>query len=268
MPSASSSVHIGVFDSGVGGLTVLRALVRECPAAAFTYVADAGHAPYGERDEAHVRERSRRIAAHLRERGCDALVVACNTATAAAIDELRERHAGWTIVGVEPGLKPAAALTRNGRVGVMATPSTLRSPRFARLARRYAAGVDLHVRACAGLASAIEDGDLRSPALRAEVERHAAPLREAGCDVVVLGCTHYPFAAPLVEQALGPGVTLVDTADAVARHVASRVGGAVADGAGTRTGPVALRTSGDVQRLAAFARRWLDFECDALAVDL
>lgn len=266
MRTASTPAHVGVFDSGVGGLTVLRALVRALPGADFTYVADAGHAPYGERDDAHVRERSRRIAAHLRSAGCDALVVACNTATAAAIDELRDAHADWTIVGVEPGLKPAVALSRKRRVGVMATQATLRSARFRRLLNEHAADAAVTLQACDGLASAIEDGDPHSHELRAAVERHAAPLRDADCDVVVLGCTHYPFAADLIAPALGPQVTLVDTADPVARHTAARVGGGMPFVA--RAVRPVLLTTGDPQRLAAFANAWLEFGCDVCRIEI
>lgn len=254
--------RVGVFDSGLGGLSVLRALREALPGAALLYAADSGHAPYGERDEAHVRARSLRLAEHLRGQGAELLVIACNTATAVAAEALRGAHPGWPIVGVEPGLKPALALTRNGRVGVMATQATLASPKFARLveATRAAAAPAglLLLQACPGLAAAIEAGEPDAPEVWATAARHAAPLREAGVDTVVLGCTHYPFAAAALQSALGPGVTLVDTAAAVAREAARRCAGLGAAGLPS-TGPGALRlwTSGEPATLARFAARWL-----------
>lgn len=248
---------IGVFDSGVGGLSVLHALHRALPHAPLLYVADSGHAPYGERDDAHVLERSHRIARFLRERGAQMLVVACNTATAVAAPSLRAEHADWPIVGIEPGVKPAAVLTHNGHIGVMATSVTLRSARFRRLLAAHGAHATVHLQPCPGLAHAIEGGDLGSYELAALVERHTAPLRAAACDVVVLGCTHYSYAAPLIQTALGEKVRLVDTADAVARHtatLASRL-----PHAPPRLDEASLRfwTSGDTARLSVLVARWL-----------
>lgn len=240
--------RIGVFDSGVGGLTVLRALLRTLPGAAFDYVSDAAHAPYGERDELELQRRAQHVAAFLLAEGCDALVVACNSATAAAVQALRSSHPAWPIVGVEPGVKPAVALTRSGHVGVLATGATLRSERFAQLVAREARGVHVHPVACVGLADAIER-DAPPAELQTLIERYAAPLRETGCDVVVLGCTHYPLVAPQIQAALGPGVALIDTADAVARRVAALLGDSAAS-AGACMAPVSLWTTGDPATLA------------------
>jgi glutamate racemase len=245
--------RVGVFDSGVGGLGVLRALRQALPQADFSYVADSAWAPYGERDERVLVERASHIAAFLRMDGADALVIACNTATAAAIDVLRADHPSWPIVGIEPAVKPATALTRTGHVGVLATEATLSSARLRRLVRTHANGVEVHLQACPGLADAIEDGDFEAPSVRALVQRHCDPLRRAGCDVVVLGCTHYPFVAPQIAAALGPGVTLLDPAVAVARRAASLL--AAAPG---RQGRLSIRTTGDAHRLEAFARRHFD----------
>lgn len=254
--------RLGVFDSGLGGLSVLRALRRALPGASLLYAADSGHAPYGERDAAHVQARSARLAEHLRGQGAELLVIACNTATAVAAAALRDAHPGWPIVGVEPGLKPALAATRNGRVGVMATQATLASPKFARLvdATRAAvpAGGLLQLQACPGLAAAIEAGEPDAPAVQAEADRHAAPLRAAGVDTVVLGCTHYPFAAAALQAALGPGVVLVDTAEAVAREAARRCAALVPAPTAADAGGLRFWTSGDPAGLARFLARWLD----------
>lgn len=259
--TAAPRPRIGVFDSGVGGLSVLRALQRYLPSATLLYAADSGHAPYGERDPDFVASRASTLAAHLIHQGAQLLVVACNTATAAAIDRLRVEHPHLPIVGVEPGLKPAIALTRNRRIGVMATQATLESPRFRRLLATYADGFCVHLQACIGLASAIESFPPGSDEVMALVDRHTAPLRLAGVDTVVLGCTHYPFAASSIADALGPQITLVDTSDAVARQ-ALRLSHALPSSAAAPR--ATLWTSGDPVQLRTMASRWLDFDTDVM----
>ena len=249
-----------MFDSGVGGLSVLRAMHAAAPQSAFCYVADSAHAPYGERSASHVLERSMLIAGHLIAGGARGIVVACNTATAIAIHRLRERWPQVPIIGVEPGLKPAVAASRNGRIGVMATPATLASQRFARLRETQAGGVFVLAQACPGLAHLIEQGDLDSPALAHAVERFCGPLRRAQVDTVVLGCTHYPLIAERIQIALGAQVLLIDTAQAVARHAAQQFAFAPSetmlrsDNSGVR-----LLTTGDAQALRKMAETWLPF---------
>jgi glutamate racemase len=256
---------IGVFDSGVGGLSVLRALHGQWPQAPLVYIADSGHAPYGERSPAYVLARSRRIMDHLQREGAAGMVIACNTATAIAVQALRADRPDFPIVGVEPGLKPAVQATRNGRIGVMATPGTLASEKFARLVASQAQGVTVVPRPCPGLARLIEDGDLRAPGLLAAIDDHARALREAGVDTVVLGCTHYAFVHAQIQAAMGPQVRIVDTADAVARHAVRSLRGRVADDGA----PARLLTTGDAERLRAIAAAWLPFACsvEALAHD-
>lgn len=266
--SATRRRRIGVFDSGVGGLSVLRALHQAAEDAELLYVADSGHAPYGERGDAFVVDRARRIAEFLVGQGCAVLVVACNTATAAAVHELRQAYPGHRIVGVEPGIKPAAARSRNRRIGVMATEGTLRSEKFRRLAEQHAGGAELVLQPCPGLAAAIERGDPQSPEVRELIDIHTRPLREAGVDTVVLGCTHYPFVAELIGEALGAGTELVDTAEAVARQAMRQLqdSGAPAAGRAGQPGPPArLWTTGSPDALRAMARRWLDFPIDVEA---
>lgn len=258
-----ASARIGIFDSGVGGLSVLRALRSYAPDAALHYLADSGHAPYGERDETFILERSMRLARHLIDQGAQAIVVACNTATAVAVAPLREACPGLPIVGVEPGIKPAVAASRTGRIGVMATGATLRSAKFRALLAAHAQGVQVHLQACHGLAAAIEAGDLAAPQLHELVTRHCTPLRAAAVDTVVLGCTHYPFVRQLVEAALGPGIAIIDTADAVAcRTVDVCATLACSD---TPAGPAWLETTGDADPLRRLAAHWLPFACTVAA---
>lgn len=249
--------HIGLFDSGVGGLSVLAAVHAALPGAGLHYLADSAWAPYGELETPAIRERASRIAQHLVDAGAQMVVVACNTATAAAVNELRERLAPLPIVGVEPGLRPALARTRNGQVGVMATRSTLASERFRALLEREAAGRRVQLQACTGLADAIETGELDDPALLALIESHVRPLRAAGVDTVALGCTHYPFVRTAIERAFGPGVDVVDTSAAVAAQV-RRVAATLPERPGAAP-EVLLQTTGDAARLARFAAQWLPF---------
>ena len=252
-------VRVGVFDSGVGGLSVLRALREQLPGVALHYVADAGHAPYGERSDGHVVTRSRRVASHLIDGGAQFIVIACNTATAVAAQLLRETWPQTPIIGVEPGIKPALLATRNGRIGVMATRATLGSEKFRRLAAALATGDALHLRACDGLAAAIEQGQFDHDLMLALIETHCAPLREQGVDTVVLGCTHYTFVRPQIQAAMGPAVQIIDTAEAVARHAANtlRKTRPDVDSAMGQAPPLILQTSGDAAIFQRFAHAWL-----------
>jgi glutamate racemase len=246
---------IGLFDSGVGGLSVLRTLQTLAPHAELLYVADSGHAPYGERNDVFVQQRSLWVTQCLREQGAQVIVVACNTATASAISLLRHTHADLPIVGVEPGIKPAVALSGNGRIGVLATEVTLRSEKFRQLMHTHAGTAQLFLQPCPGLALAIEQGDLDGPQVRALVEKFCEPLSQQQVDTVVLGCTHYVFVARHIQAALGPQVHLLDTAEAVSRHALTQCPSSSAPSQGR----VRLWTSGSVPMLAQIAQRWLPF---------
>ncbi|MEO6017148.1 MAG: glutamate racemase [Polaromonas sp.] len=258
----SRSKHlIGVFDSGIGGLSILKALRAELPAEDFIYVADSGHAPYGERDEAHVLARSRAVARHLAAQNIKALVIACNTATAAAIDVLRAEFPALPIVGVEPALKPAVALSRTGRIGIMATRSTLASARFAALLASQAGKASFVLQGCDGLADAIErsadSGDATETI--AECARFTGAMGLFGSqtgemDTLVLGCTHYPLAGKALQDLLGPQVRIIDNGEAIARQT-RRMLPDILDGTGQ--GSVALFTTGKPKALEAAASRWL-----------
>ena len=199
------------------------------------------------------------------DQGARVIVVACNTATAVAIDELRRRWPVCPFVGVEPGVRPAVAASRRRRVGVMATDATLRSERFRALLAREAGACSMHLQACSGLAAAIEQRDVDDPVLLDLVHRYASQLRDADVDVIALGCTHYPFVRDAIERSLGLDVAVIDTADAVAAQVARLWPSGSDVGAGSRC---RLETTGDPQRLAQFAGRWLGFDADVLLTPL
>lgn len=213
---------IGVFDSGVGGLSVLRQIRALLPGEDLLYVADSGHAPYGHRPSHAIEERSLAIADFLLSQNAKALVVACNTATAAAIHVLRERY-HLPVLGIEPAVKPAVSATRSGVIGVLATHGTLKSPRFAGLVERFGAQARVLVQACPGLVEKVEAGELESEETRQLLEHYVRPLLDGGADTLVLGCTHYPFLAPLLTELAGPDVAVVEPGAAVARHLAHRL---------------------------------------------
>ncbi len=210
---------IGVFDSGIGGLSVLREIRALLPNESLLYVADSGHVPYGEKSPEFIRERCRLIAAFLLEQGAKALVLACNTATVAGVAELRELYPELPVVGMEPAVKPAAAATRSGVVGVLATTGTLKSAKFAALLDRFASDVRVVTQPCPGLVERIEAGDLGSEQTRALLQGFVAPLLAQGCDTLILGCTHYPFIKPLLQTLVPDSVSLIDTGAAVARQL-------------------------------------------------
>jgi glutamate racemase len=244
---------VGIFDSGIGGLSVAREIRRLLPAEHLLYVADSAYVPYGDRTVGEVRARTLAAGRWLQEQGARILVVACNTASGAALELLRERLS-IPVVGLEPAVKPAVAASRNGRVGVMATVGTLRSERYARLVENHGNGSRVIPQPCPGLADMIEDGHLDDDLLHASIDRYVAPLKEAGVDTVVLGCTHYPFVREQIAAALGPEVRIVDSGPAIARQTERvlREAGELEPG-----GPGSLRilTTGDPAEVAAVAAR-------------
>lgn len=209
---------LGVLDSGVGGLSVLLHLRRQLPAEEILYFADQAHIPYGQRSQSEVQQFTAQIAHFLIRQGAKLIVVACNTASAAALDHLRETYPAIPVIGMEPAVKPAAAATQTRRVGVLATPGTLNSHRYTSLMARYGNGITVLEDPCPGLVQLIESGDLSNPDIRAILEQAVDPMIAAGVDTLVLGCTHYPFILPALREIVGPGVSIIDPAPAVARH--------------------------------------------------
>ncbi|MFZ1570306.1 MAG: glutamate racemase [Thiolinea sp.] len=212
------SAPIGVFDSGLGGISVLREIHRLLPAEQLIYIADSGHAPYGSKSTEYISQRCLQLSEFLLEQGAKMLVVACNTATAHAIDTMREQLS-VPVIGMEPAVKPAARLTKSGVIGVLATQQTVKSQRLQRLIHDYAHGVKVVAQACPGLVEHVEKGDFASLELRALLTDYTTPLLKQGADVLVLGCTHYPFLAATLHEIVGPTITILETSNAVAQHV-------------------------------------------------
>ncbi|MDO8958249.1 MAG: glutamate racemase [Rhodocyclaceae bacterium] len=210
---------IGVFDSGLGGLSVLAAIARALPRADLLYLADTAHVPYGDKPEGFITGRVLAIGKHLADQGCDLIVVACNTATTTAIQALRDNLPGVPVVGVEPGVKPAAQASRSHHIAVLVTTATAKSQRLAQLIKQHANGTQVAVVPCPGWATHVETLQADTPALRAAVAAKIEPLVAAGVDQIVLGCTHYAFLTPLIAPLLNEQVELVDVAAAVARQV-------------------------------------------------
>lgn len=221
LAAAPQAPRIGVFDSGVGGLSILRVLRDRMPSASMLYVGDVGCAPYGNRHADAVIQRCALIVEWLAAQGATMIVVACNTATVLAIEALRARWPKLVFVGVEPGVKPAAARSRTRRIAVMATVATARSERLRHLITRYADSAYVYVQPCPGLANMIERGVLTGPALLNVLNPHCEAIRAANVDTVVLGCTHYAFIEAPIRSLLGADVTLIDTGSAIAERSAS-----------------------------------------------
>ncbi len=247
---AGQADAIGVFDSGIGGVSVLLEIQRQLPAEDLIYVADSAYAPYGDKTVEEIQERAFAIVEFLLQQPVKAIVVACNTATGVAVEALRAR---WPLpfVAIEPAVKPAAAATKTGIVGVLATRQTIASPRFARLADTWANGARILAQPCPGLVEQIEQGELTSDRTRAIVESCVQPLVDQGADTLVLGCTHYPFVEPLIASAAGPGITLINPAAAVARELRRRLAEASLLALSDHTGTTRFSTSGSPEHLAA-----------------
>ena len=248
MPVSSKS-PIGIFDSGVGGLSVLRAIREQIADESVIYFGDQGHIPYGSRSMDQIRNFSEAITRYLLAHGAKIIIVACNTASAAALRYLRERFPDASFVGMEPAVKPAAEHTQTGKVGVLATPATFQGALYASVVERFANGVELLQNTCPGLVQEIEGGNLKGEETRRILEDALRPMIDKNIDTVVLGCTHYPFVIPLIQEIVGKNVRVIDPAPAVARQVRR-----VLEATGTKSqsgtqGEVRFYTSGDVEDL-------------------
>ena len=217
-PQPSQSC-IGVFDSGIGGLSVLRQIHALLPDAPTCYVADQIHLPYGPRPTEEIQQFTFAAARFLMEQGAQVIVLACNTASAAALLPLRQAYPEFPFVGMEPAVKPAAEATRTGVIGVLATRTTAEGPLYDRVLKAYARDVRVLTQVAPELVTLAEEGTGDTPQGRAVIERLVSPMVEAGADQIVLGCTHFPFLAEVIQDIVGEGVTLIDPAPAVARQV-------------------------------------------------
>ncbi|MBC8335085.1 MAG: glutamate racemase [Anaerolineales bacterium] len=223
MQLPSLTAPLGIFDSGVGGLSVLRAIRAQMPHENLLYFADQGHVPYGSRSLEEVRHFSEAITHFLLGQGAKLIVVACNTASAAALHYLRKTFPDIPFIGMEPAIKPAAEHTNSGVVGVLATPATFQGKLYASVVERFAKDVDVLQDTCQGLVEEIERGALEADSTRKILVAALRPMLDKGLDTVVLGCTHYPFVIPLIEEIVGESVRVIDPAPAVARQVERRL---------------------------------------------
>ncbi len=244
---------IGVFDSGVGGLSVLAHIRSRLPHEDLCYFADSAHMPYGNKSVDELRKCSLFVADVLLKRGAKALVVACNTATAAAAHILREQL-DVPVIGMEPGIKPAVHGSARGVVGVLATSGTISSEKFALLMQRFTEHVEVIVQPCPGLVERIEAGELGSGKTRSLLEQYLHPLLNRGVDAVVLGCTHYPFVIPLIRDIAGPDIQIIDTGDAIARELERQLG-IHGLGASEGCGNIQFLTSGETETVRPVMQR-------------
>lgn len=246
----SNQAPIGVFDSGVGGLSVLKEIRIQMPTESVLYFADQGHVPYGPRGLDEVKTFSEQITRFLLGLGAKLIVVACNTASAAALQHLRQTFPAISFVGMEPAIKPAAESTLSGVVGVLATPATFQGALYASVVERFASGVTILQDTCPGLVEQIENGELDSSTTRGILENALRPMMQKNIDTVVLGCTHYPFVIPLIRQIVGPEVRVIDPAPAVARQAAKLLNMAGFQNQDRHSGFLRYFTSGEAARLA------------------
>ena len=257
----SSNSPIGVFDSGVGGLSVLGAIRELMPEEEILYLGDQGHIPYGPRPMEQIRNFSEAITQFLLEQDAKIIVVACNTASAAALQFLRATFPDTPFVGMEPAVKPAVEHTQTGRVGVLATPATFQGALYASVVERFANGVELFKNTCNGLVQQIEAGHLDGEETRQILEDALLPMLEKNIDTVVLGCTHYPYVIPLIERIVGKNVRVIDPAPAVARQVRRLLEAKGMTNPREARGSITLYTSGEPDALKSMLPKLLGEKC-------
>jgi glutamate racemase len=267
MRPTSPDAPIGIFDSGIGGLSVYREVRQMLPLEDVIYIADGAYVPYGSRSPEEIVGRSETIVRHLVEQGAKVVIVACNTASSYAIDHLREAWPEMAFIGLEPAVKPAALETRTGHVGVLATPRTVSGPRLARLIDRWAGDITVERVAGEGLVELVESGTLEGPAVEATVGPLLDRMMGAGCDVIVLGCTHYPFLRRAISEYVGPDVRLIDSGTAIARRALSvlQTSGLLREGTGP--GTFRLLTTGDDREASRIATALLNRPVTAGNID-
>jgi glutamate racemase len=246
----SISSPIGVFDSGIGGVSVLREIRSLLPAEELIYVGDSAHLPYGEKSLEEIRRYSEAVVHYLMQQGCKLVVIACNTASAAALTPVREKFPQLAIIGMEPAVKPAAEHTRSGVVGVIATTATFQGQLFASVVERFAGDVTVLKQPCPGLVQQIEAGELETTATETMLRGWLEPMLAKGMDELVLGCTHYPFVLPLLRRICGPEVNVIDPAPAVARQVKRVLAQAGLHEAETMNGKLTYYTTGNTTTFA------------------
>jgi len=262
-----SNSPVGIFDSGVGGISVLRAIREQMPEESVIYFGDQGHIPYGSRPMQQIRDFSEAITKFLLEKGTKIIVVACNTASAAALKYLRAKFPDVQFVGMEPAVKPAAEHTRTGKVGVLATPATFQGALYASVVERFTNGVELFQNTCPGLVQQIERGNLDGKETRRILEAALIPMLEKNIDTVVLGCTHYPFVIPLIQQIVGETVRVIDPAPAVAKQTGRLLEVRRMRNQSESKSDVKFYTSGKLEELKSLLPKLLGELGDVLRVD-
>jgi len=267
--------RVGVFDSGVGGLSVLAALLEHLPHERFDFIADERFLPYGDKPQHEITDRVLTLSHWLHSRGCKAMVMACNTATAAAASQARAMYANWPIVGMEPAVKPASLMTRTGVVGILATTNTVASARFQTLVQRYEPLARVIAKPCPGLVELIETSPLPHRKVEKLLEPLVRDLLAQQADVIVLGCTHYPFVADIIARLAGPGVAVIETGLPVAKQLKSRLESEGLLVTGLETGAVAPQvnffTTGDplnfkTKLLSLLGGQWADARIHSVGV--
>lgn len=258
---------IGVFDSGVGGLSILDEALRQLPEHDYIYLADSLHAPYGERSSEWIANRSMVLCRFLASQGCDAIVVACNTATAQAIAHIRQELGDIPIIGVEPGIKPAALQSLKGIVGVLATEATLKSDKFNALLETLPNSCQFIKQAGAGLVPLIESGQANSEETLELLAKHLEPIQDAGADTLVLGCTHYPFLRKSIRKLLGDSINLIDTSEAVVRQLKRKLENAHPAAKGEHHGGIKFISSKDAQALLNMSQELMQSDLSQHALE-
>ncbi len=258
-------VTIGVFDSGVGGLSILDEALQQLPHHNYIYFADSANAPYGDKPPQWIAERSLQICRYLVEQDCSAIVVACNTATAEAIATIRSTL-DIPIIGVEPGIKPAAMQSQNGIVGVLATEATLNSDKFNALLATLPEHCQFIKQAGAGLVPLIEAGLVETPEMQALLRSHLKPIQDQGADTLVLGCTHYPFLKKMIRAVVGDSMTLIDTSDAVVRQLLRQMHQQGLIVSSKHSPKLSLLSTANADTLAAMAERLLHRDLSKYAI--
>ncbi len=257
---------VGIFDSGIGGLSVLREIQTMLPFQPLYYIADQAHVPYGKRDLAEIREFAFSITDFLADKGAQLIVVACNTASAAALKELREAYPHLTFVGMEPAVKPATEKTHNGVVGVLATPATFQGKLYHTLVERFAQDVKILTHTCPGLVEAIESGDIQSAQSRLILKQALIPMLEKGADTIVLGCTHFPFIIPIIRDIVGPRVAVIDPAPAIAKRVSFLLQQSALINGYTKKDNVVFSTTGDTGSFQTVLHALLGIDAKPIAL--
>jgi glutamate racemase len=254
----ASSAPLGAFDSGVGGLSILKEVRKLLPHEDLIYLADTAHCPYGTKPLQEIRRRTLEVTDYLVALGAKAIVVACNSACVAGLDQIREAHPGLPVIGVEPAIKPAQTLTKNGKIGVLATQLTLNGERFSMLVEKYGEGIEVYTQPAPGLVELAEAGEADSAAAAKLIHQYLDPLLKEGVDTLVLGCTHFPFFRPLIERIGGPGLTVLDTGLAVARQTRRVLEEKGLMNPGSRPGQERFLTSGDPEQVTPVVRKLWD----------